>query len=144
MRRGMSVTASPTMTRLQTRMDGHEADWLNDVQDELIAVQEELSIAELQERTITSSRRSKGIAKKLSKEVGEIFHLNHVKSPAAFDKDDPDSFFPGLCLSSIDGYTDISSSNWPDLVTNLRTRALTYNEGKAGGKIGIGHHRVGR
>jgi hypothetical protein len=114
-----------------------EADWLNDVQDELIAVQEELSIAEAAGTNNYILAALKGIAKKLSKEVGEIFHLNHVKSPAAFDKDDPDSFFPGLCLSSIDGYTDISSSNWPDLVTNLRTRALTYNEGKAGAKSAL-------
>lgn len=119
-----------------TNPDGTQisAQWLNDVQAELIAVQTDQSIAEAAGSNGYILAAIKGIAIQLSKQVGEIFHLNSVKDPAEFDKDDPESFFPALCLSSIEDYTDISISNWPDLVTNLRARVLTYMEGKSGAK----------
>jgi hypothetical protein len=112
----------------------YTADYGNDVQDELVGIQDEFSIAEAAGTNKYVLASIKGIAIKLGKQLGEMFYLDSVKTPVAFDKDSPETFFPGLCLDTIDTSTDISSTNWPDLVTHLRARALTYNEGISGQK----------
>jgi hypothetical protein len=52
------------------------------------------------------------------KYVGELFHFPVLKSASAS--------FPALCLSDINEYSDISSTNWPDLVTEARTWKTAY------------------
>lgn len=112
----------------------YTADYGNDVQDELVGIQDEFSIAEAAGTNKYVLAAIKGIAIKLGKQLGEMFYMDSVKLPAEFDKDNPEDFFPGLCLDTIDSYTDISSTNWPDLVAHLRAKALTYNEGISGQK----------
>lgn len=69
----------------------------------------------------------------LSKQIGEYFYLDSLKLPSDISGGYK-TYFPGLCLDTIDGSTDISSTNWPDLVTHLRAKGLTYNEGILGQK----------
>jgi len=103
------------------------ADWANDVQRELIGIQDELSIPEADGSNKYILAAIKGLVIRHSKQLGELFYLNKYRAPAAFDKDNPEAFFPGLCLDK--GDQVISSANWPDLVPELRTIRLTYREG---------------
>ncbi len=112
----------------------YTADYGNDVQDELIGIQDEFSIAEAAGTNKYVLASIIGLAKKYGKALGEMFYLDSVKTPVEFDKDNPETFFPGLCLDTIDTSTDISATNWPDLVTHLRAKGLTYNEGISGQK----------
>jgi hypothetical protein len=72
------------------------------------------------------------------KEVGELFYLDTVKTPTEYTYATRRSFFPALCLDTIDDNTDISSTNWPDmgskdgLVTHLRAKKFTYLDGISG------------
>ena len=106
------------------------AAWANDVQRELIGVQDELSIAEADGSNKYILAAMKGLAIAHGKPLGELFFLHKHKDPAAFDKDNPETYFPALCLD--DGDHDIAVANWPDLVPDLRTVKATYNEGIAG------------
>ncbi len=108
------------------------ADWANDVQRELIGVQDELSIAEADGSNKYILAAIKGLAIQHGKPLGEIFFLNKYKAPAAFDKDNPELFFPALCLD--DGDHDVAVANWPDLVPDLRTRRTIFKEGISGEK----------
>jgi hypothetical protein len=67
-----------------------------------------------------------GLAKSFGKEVGELFFLPDEKAVAAFDKDDPDAFFPAVRLD--DSTKTLAAANYPLLVPFLR--AL---KAKAGG-----------
>jgi hypothetical protein len=69
-----------------------------------------------------------------SKQVGEIFFLDQQKDPVEFSQSSPTDFFPAVCLSAINSYSDISDSNYPDLVPHLRGRKLTYLAGLSGEK----------
>ncbi|MBW2647697.1 MAG: hypothetical protein JRE23_16280, partial [Deltaproteobacteria bacterium] len=51
---------------------------------------------------------------------------------AIFDKDAPEDFFPGVCLSAIEDFDDIDVANFPDLVAHLRAKAFKYFEGITG------------
>ena len=108
------------------------ANWANDVQRELIGVQDEFSIAEADGSNKYILAAMKGLAIAHGKPLGETFFLNKYRAPAAFDKDNPELFFPALCLDI--GDQDISETNWPDLVPDLRVLRATYNEGIAGSK----------
>ncbi len=108
------------------------ADWGNDVQDELRGLEDEFSIAEAAGTNKYVLAAIKGLAIAHGKQLGELFFLPKYKAPAAFDKDNPENFFPGLCLDI--GDQDLSVANWPDLVPELRTLRLTYNEGIGGEK----------
>ena len=69
------------------------------------------------------------------KSVGELFTIaGNIKSPAQFDDSSPEDAFFGLCLDDIaDSEThDISSANYPDLVTWARAQQLKYLEGQTG------------
>ena len=112
----------------------HTADWGNDTQDELIGIQDEFGIAEAAGTNKYVLAAIKGIAIKFGKQLGEMFYLDNVTLPTEFDKDNPETFFPGLCLDTIDVSTDIAVANWPDLVPHLRAKGLTYNEGITGSK----------
>lgn len=107
------------------------ADWANDIQDELIGIQNELSIPAAAGTNKYVLAAIKGVAIQHSKQVGELF-LHKYKAPEAFDKDNPDDFFPAVCLDI--GDQDLSDANWPDLVPELRSIRTEYNEGKAGAK----------
>ncbi len=108
------------------------ADWANDVQRELIGIQDELSIAEADGSNKYILSAIKGVAIQHSKQIGELFFLHKHKAPAAFDKDNPDDFFPAVCLDI--GDQDLDVANWPDLVPELRAIRAEYNEGKTGAK----------
>lgn len=75
-----------------------------------------------------------GTAISMGKPLGELFFLNKLKLPVAFDKTNPTLFFPAKCLDTIDIFEDIDVVNWPDMVPDLRTMKLTYNEGITGAK----------
>jgi hypothetical protein len=76
----------------------------------------------------------KGLSIQFGKEIGEMYFLDSMKTAVAFDKDAPDTFFPGICLDAIDIFDDIDVANWADFVPHLRAKALTYNEGITGSK----------
>lgn len=112
----------------------HTADWGNDVQDELMGIQGEYSIAEAAGSNEYVLAAIKGMCIGFGKHVGELFFLDNVQDPAEFDEDDPESFFPAKCLDAIETYEDLSATNWPDLVPHLRAKALTYFDGITGEK----------
>ena len=121
----------------------YTAQWGNDVQDELMGIQDEFSIAEAAGSNKYVLAAIKGIAAAYGKQVGELFFMNSLKDPAEFDEDSPDSFFPAICLDAIETYSDISATNWSALVTHMRTLRLTYLEGKTGEKYALDVTRVG-
>ena len=108
-----------------------EAQWANDVQGDLIAIQEE---AGLDEAAYTSAHVLKAIqkiAKELSKYVGELFFLDEVKDANAYDSGaDIEEYFPAICLSSIAGSQVLDVAVWPLLVPHLRAKLLKYQAGK--------------
>lgn len=75
-----------------------------------------------------------GTAISMGKPLGELYFLNKLKLPVAFDKTNPELFFPGKCLDTINIFEDIAVANWPDLVPDLRAELLKYNEGITGEK----------
>ena len=109
-------------------------DWCNDVQDELIGVQDEFSIAEAAGTNEYIRAAIVGMAIKYGKKLGEVFFSEEYEAPAAFDKDSPEDFNPAVCLSSIETHLDISATNWPDLVPVLRARPAYYMHNKTGEK----------
>jgi len=112
----------------------YTADYGNDVQNELIGIQDNAGIAEA---AGTNLYILSAITKQIqdwSKPIGELYYLDSLKVAAAFDKDDLDAYFNGICLDAIDGQTDIDVANWADLVPHLRAKGLTYNEGITGEK----------
>lgn len=115
----------------------HTADWGNDVQDELIALQDEFSIAEAAGSNAYILAAIKGAAIGFGKHVGELFFLDTVKDAVEFDKDDPETFFPAKCLDAVEGYEDLDVTNWPDLVPHLRAKVLTYFDGITGEKSSL-------
>lgn len=65
--------------------------------------------------------------------VGEYFYRGGpVMSPTAFDPSNPRAYNPNLCLDTISTYIDISETNWPLLVPELRSWKLHYLEGLTG------------
>jgi hypothetical protein len=110
------------------------ADFQNDVQDELIGIQDEFSIAEAAGTNEYVKASIIGMAIKYGKQLGELVFLPKYKAPAAFDKDNPTVFFPAVCLSDIETYRDISVANYPDLVPELRSIPAYYERNKTGEK----------
>jgi hypothetical protein len=65
--------------------------------------------------------------------LGGTFSQLHYQAPAAWDEDNPDLYFPALCLTNIDLYTDISATNWGTAAINyLRELKVAFKEGMAG------------
>lgn len=110
------------------------AEYGNDVQNELMGVQDYAEIDEAAGTNKYILSAIKKISSDFGKQIGELYFLDSLKTASEFDKDSPGDYFNGICLDAIDSYEDISSDNWPDLVTHLRTKALTYNEGVSGAK----------
>ncbi len=110
----------------------YTADWGNDVQNELVGIQDEYSIAEAAGTNKYVLAAIKGVAIGFGKQIGELFFLDTEKDPAIFDKDAPEDFFPGMCLSTIEDFEDIDVANWVDLVAHLRAKAFKYFEGITG------------
>jgi hypothetical protein len=94
------------------------AAWGNDVQDELVGIQAEMGIAEAAGTNKYVLASIIGLAKSFGKEVGELFFLPDEKAVAAFDKDDPDAFFPAVRLD--DATKTLAEANYPLLVPFLR------------------------
>jgi hypothetical protein len=110
------------------------AQWANDVQRELIGIQDELSIDEADGSNKYVLAAIIGLSIKHGKQLGELFFLSDYKAVAEFDKDSPEDFFPAVCLSTIEGKEDISATNYPTLVPELRARPAYYERGKTGEK----------
>jgi len=110
------------------------ADFMNDAQSELIGIQDALGIAEAAGSNEYILAAIKGLAVQYGKRLGEVYASEEYEAPSAFDKDNPDDFNPAVCLSEIESYEDISSTNWPDLVPLLRARPAYWMHNKTGEK----------
>jgi hypothetical protein len=108
------------------------ADFMNDVQDELIAIQTDASIAESAGSNAQILKLIKFNAIKYSKNIGEFFYIEENKSPSAFVLATPDNFFPAINLSKININLDISTTNYPLLVPYLRALKVKYLDGTSG------------
>jgi hypothetical protein len=108
------------------------ADFMNDVQDELIAIQTDASIAESAGTNAQILKLIKFNAIKYSKNIGEFFYIEENKSPSAFAINTPDDFFPAINLSKININLDISTTNYPLLVPYLRALKIRYLDGTSG------------
>jgi hypothetical protein len=108
------------------------ADFMNDVQDELIAIQTDASIAESAGSNAQILKLIKFNAIKYSKNIGEFFYIEENKSPSAFAINTPDDFFPAINLSKININLDISTTNYPLLVPYLRALKVRYLDGTSG------------
>jgi hypothetical protein len=108
------------------------ADFMNDVQDELIAIQTDASIAESAGSNAQILKLIKFNAIKYSKNIGEFFYIEENKSPSAFAINTPDNFFPAINLSKININSDISTTNYPLLVPYLRALKVRYLDGTSG------------
>lgn len=102
------------------------AQWGNDVQEELLGIQDDAGIAEAAGTNKYVLAAIKRIAKEHGRNVGDLFYNGALSAPVAFDEDDPETYFPALCISDIDEYADIAAANWPDLVTWARARTTAY------------------
>jgi len=71
--------------------------------------------------------------------LGEVFPLMDVRVPTEWDPLDPASYFPDLCITNIDTYVDISTTNWPAAsITYLRNLKVTYKDGLTGALTSYG------
>lgn len=108
------------------------AEFMNDLQDELIGIQEEAGFTEAPGEDLQVLKSIKRIAIEYSKFVGEIFNLDSLKSISAWDPDATDNYFPAICLSTINIQVTLALANYPQLVPHLRAKKLSYLEGKSG------------
>jgi hypothetical protein len=108
------------------------ANFMNDVQDELIAIQTDASVAESAGSNAQILKLIKFNAIKYSKNIGEFFYIEENKSPSAFVLATPDNFFPAINLSKININLDISTTNYPLLVPYLRALKVRYLDGTSG------------
>lgn len=65
------------------------------------------------------------------REVGTLFTRDIYQIPVAWSWANRRNFFPAICLDTISTSTDISETNWPDLVSHLRNKVFRYMEGTA-------------
>ena len=105
------------------------ANFMNDVQNELIGIQLDASVAEAAGTDYQILKLIKFNAIKYSKNIGEYFWLEENKSPSAFTIATPDNFFPAINLSKININSDITTSNYPLLVPYLRALKVRYLDG---------------
>lgn len=105
------------------------ANFMNDVQNELIGIQLDASVAEAPGTDYQILKLIKFNAIKYSKNIGEYFWLEENKNPSAFVLATPDNFFPAINLSKININSDITTSNYPLLVPYLRALKLRYLDG---------------
>jgi hypothetical protein len=64
--------------------------------------------------------------------VGEIFEKEDLTEPSAFDRSNPDDYFPAICLTDIDTHVDIDAANWPLGVDYLRNKKVKFKDGLTG------------
>ena len=105
------------------------ANFMNDVQNELIGIQLDASVAEAPGTDYQILKLIKFNAIKYSKNIGEYFWLEENKSPSAFTLATPDNFFPAINLSKINVNLDITTTNYPLLVPYLRALKVRYLDG---------------
>lgn len=112
----------------------YTADWGNDVQNDLLAIQTDAGVAEASGASANVLKSIIKITKMYSRELGEPFFNWELKSPTAFDATSvatAKTYFPAICLDTIDIQTTLSATNWPDLVPWLRARQIKYREGRS-------------
>lgn len=105
------------------------ADFMNDVQNELIEIQEDANVGEAPGTSAQILKLIKFNAIKYSKNIGEYFWLEENKNPSAFVLATPDNFFPAINLSKINVNLDITTANYPLLVPYLRALKVKYLDG---------------
>ena len=105
------------------------ADFMNDVQNELIEIQDDAGVAEAPGTDAQILKLIKFNAIKYSKNIGEYFWLEENKNPSEFVLATPDNFFPAINLSKININSDITTANYPLLVPYLRALKLKYLDG---------------
>ena len=105
------------------------AAFMNDVQNELIGIQLDASVAEAPGTDYQILKLIKFNAIKYSKNIGEYFWLEENKNPSAFSLSTPDNFFPAINLSKINVSQTITTTNYPLLVPYLRALKLRYLDG---------------
>ena len=105
------------------------ANFMNDVQNELIGIQLDASVAEAPGTDYQILKLIKFNAIKYSKNIGEYFWLEENKNPSAFVLATPDNFFPAINLSKINISSDITTANYPLLVPYLRALKVKYLDG---------------
>jgi len=112
----------------------YTADYGNDVQNDLIAIQTHAGLPEASGATANVLKSIIKISKMYGKEIGEFFQTWELKSPVAFNSTSvstAETFFPAICLDTIDIQTTLSATNWPLLVPWLRARQIKYREGRS-------------
>lgn len=107
------------------------AEDMNQHQEELAHVVEGANIALSGGDTSQLLKAIKKLTKELRHEVGELFPMLDYKAPVAW-ADNPDAYFPGICLSNLAAPLVLNLSNYPDLVPYLRAYKSTYARGMAG------------
>lgn len=105
------------------------ASFMNDVQNELIGIQLDASVAEAPGTDYQILKLIKFNAIKYSKNIGEYFWLEENKSESAFSLANPDNFFPAINLSKINVSQTITTTNYPLLVPYLRALKVRYLDG---------------
>lgn len=124
---GFHVDRDPPGTPAGTRIN---ARFLNDALNELLGVQEVMGVPESDGSLKYVAASIIGITKRYRHEVGEPFPLlGEVKAPAAFDPDDPEAFFPAVCLDDFDTVKTVAEANYPDLVPWARAQRLVHQVG---------------
>lgn len=108
------------------------AQWGNDVQSDLIAIQTEAGVPEGAGSLGYVMRALRRLNREWSMGVGDTFQAGYLSDPVSWDIDNPETYFPAICLNGIDGSESFSGTDWPDLITALRAVKLVYAVGKAG------------
>lgn len=106
-----------------------DAQWGNDVQRDLIAIQEEALVPEADGADAHLLKALQRIAIERQYSVGDVFEYAVFRDPGSWDINDPDSYFPAICLNDIDGSASFSGDDWPWLITKLRAEPLRYGPG---------------
>lgn len=67
-----------------------------------------------------------------SRKIGEVFSLLDRRDPVEWSVANADTYFPALCLTDFDSYTDIAAANWPLAIDYLRGLKLIFKDGLTG------------
>ncbi len=108
----------------------YSAEFGNDCLDDLIGIQSEAGVANGPGSDIRVAKSIVKLAIENSKRLGEIFNLDSLVSPTAFNLATPYDYFPAICLSTIDIQVTLSTANYAELVPHLRAKKLWFRRGR--------------